>query len=200
VEVFAASVRVMDRAMAMWGGGAAVSLACMRTPSVRLSRVQERDKVPGFVDIVVEVPKGSFVKRLPDGAVDYVGPMPSPFNYGSVPSIPAPDGDPLDAVILGGQLPYGYTGKVRVKGVMKFIDAGLVDDKLICTQLIPGALSTSGRQGEIGGEPASEELTMLDLFALNSFFNVYAACKSTLNMIRGKSGRTVYEGWELFEP
>jgi len=61
-------------------------------------------------------------------------------------------------------------------------------------------LSTSGRQGEIGGEPASEELTMLDLFALNSFFNVYAACKSTLNMIRGKSGRTVYEGWELFEP
>lgn len=48
--------------------------------------------MPGFVDIVVEVPKGSFVKRLPDGAVDYVGPMPSPFNYGSVPAIPAPDG------------------------------------------------------------------------------------------------------------
>jgi hypothetical protein len=54
---------------------------------------QQRDKVPGFVDIVVEVPKGSFVKRLPDGAVDYVGPMPSPFNYGSVPAIPAPDGN-----------------------------------------------------------------------------------------------------------
>jgi inorganic pyrophosphatase len=47
-------------------------------------------------------------------------------------------GDPLDAVILGNHLPYGYTGKVKVKGVMKFIDAGLVDDKLICTQLIPG--------------------------------------------------------------
>lgn len=47
-------------------------------------------------------------------------------------------GDPLDAVILGNHLPYGYTGRVKVKGVMKFIDAGLVDDKLICTQLIPG--------------------------------------------------------------
>lgn len=47
------------------------------------------------MEIVVEVPKGSFVKRLPDGAVDYVGPMPSPFNYGSVPAIPAPDGNPL---------------------------------------------------------------------------------------------------------
>lgn len=49
------------------------------------------------MDIVVEVPKGSFVKRLPDGAVDYVGPMPSPFNYGSVPAIPAPDGNAIPA-------------------------------------------------------------------------------------------------------
>ncbi|KAG0607812.1 hypothetical protein M758_8G056800 [Ceratodon purpureus] len=199
---------MMDRAMALWGGGAAVTLACVRPSSASpafdsrngsSSRVQQRDKVPGFVDIVVEVPKGSFVKRLPDGAVDYVGPMPSPFNYGSVPAIPAPDGDPLDALILGNHLPYGYTGRVKVKGVMKFIDAGLVDDKLICTQLIPaGASSSSGREGE-PTEPASEDLTMLDLFALTSFFNVYAACKSTLNTIRGKTGRTAYEGWELFE-
>ena len=41
-------------------------------------------------------------------------------------------------MILGNHLPYGYTGRVKVRGVMKFIDAGLVDDKLICTQLIPG--------------------------------------------------------------
>lgn len=47
-------------------------------------------------------------------------------------------GDPLDAVILGDQLPYGYSGKVKVKGVMRFMDAGVVDDKLICTQLIQG--------------------------------------------------------------
>jgi hypothetical protein len=40
--------------------------------------VQQRDKVPGFEDIVVEVRRGSFVKRLPDGALDYVGSMPSP--------------------------------------------------------------------------------------------------------------------------
>ena len=47
-------------------------------------------------------------------------------------------GDPLDAVILGDKLPYGYAGKVKVKGVMRFMDAGFVDDKLICTQLIQG--------------------------------------------------------------
>lgn len=46
------------------------------------------------MDIVVEVPKGSFVKRTPEGAVDFVAPLPSPFNYGSVPSVSAPDGKP----------------------------------------------------------------------------------------------------------
>lgn len=46
------------------------------------------------MDIVVEVPKGSFVKRTPGGVVDFVAPLPSPFNYGSVPSLPAPDGKP----------------------------------------------------------------------------------------------------------
>lgn len=48
-------------------------------------------------------------------------------------------------------------------------------------------------------EPASQDLTMLDLLALTSFFNVYAVCKSGLNTMRGKAGRTAYEGWELFE-
>ncbi|CAI5977487.1 unnamed protein product [Closterium sp. NIES-65] len=48
--------------------------------------------VPRFVQVVVEVPKGSFVKRHPDGAIDYVGCVPCPFNYGSVPSILALDG------------------------------------------------------------------------------------------------------------
>jgi hypothetical protein len=62
--------------------------------------LQRRDKVPGFVDIVVEVPRGRFVKRLPDGALDYVGPMPSPFNYGSEPAIPAPDDLSLQGNIM----------------------------------------------------------------------------------------------------
>jgi len=165
------------------------------------SRVKrDNEKLPGFVDIVVEVPKGSFVKRTPEGAVDFVAPLPSPFNYGSVPSVPAADGDPLDAVILGDQLPYGYSGKVKVKGVMRFMDAGFVDDKLICTQLIQGAQVGTGPDGTgNSSEPASQDLTMLDLLALTSFFNVYAVCKSGLNTMRGKVGRTAYEGWELFE-
>ncbi|CAI5512919.1 unnamed protein product [Closterium sp. Naga37s-1] len=60
--------------------------------------------VPRFVQVVVEVPKGSFVKRHPDGAIDYVDCVPCPFNYGSVPSILALD------VVLGPSLPYGHTG------------------------------------------------------------------------------------------
>jgi hypothetical protein len=49
-------------------------------------------------------------------------------------------GDPLDAIILGKRLPLGHQGIVRVKGIIKFTDAGLVDNKLICTQRKPGML------------------------------------------------------------
>jgi inorganic pyrophosphatase len=93
-----------------------------------------------LVEVVVEVPKWSFVKRSQNGIIDFVSPIPCLFNYGSVPIIPAPDGDPLDAIILGKRLPLGHQGIVRVKGIIKFTDAGLVDNKLICTQRKPGML------------------------------------------------------------
>lgn len=45
-----------------------------------------------------------------------------------------PAGDPLDAIVLGDSLPYGHIGTWRVKGKLNFIDAGIVDDKLVCVQ------------------------------------------------------------------
>lgn len=89
------------------------------------SRLQQRDKVPGFVDIVVEVPKGSFVKRLPDGAVDYVGPLPSPFNYGSVPAIPAPDGNGL-VHYISPKLPVRISATMSQFAEQNIINSGFV--------------------------------------------------------------------------
>jgi hypothetical protein len=99
-----------------------------------------KEGLSSLVEVVVEVPKWSFVKRSQNGIIDFVSPLPCLFNYGSVPIIPAPDGDPLDAIILGKRLPLGHQGIVRVKGIIKFTDAGLVDNKLICTQRKPGML------------------------------------------------------------
>ena len=48
---------------------------------------------PSVVDVMIEVPQWSFVKRKGDGSIDYVAPLPSPFpGYGSVPDSLADDG------------------------------------------------------------------------------------------------------------
>jgi inorganic pyrophosphatase len=59
------------------------------------------------LDVVIEVPLGSFIKRRDDGRVDFVSPVPCPFNYGSVPDTLSGDGDRVDAVVLGPRLPRG---------------------------------------------------------------------------------------------
>ncbi|HET9668554.1 MAG TPA: inorganic diphosphatase, partial [Casimicrobiaceae bacterium] len=54
-----------------------------------------------LVEVVIEVPRGSFVKRGSLGHVDFVSPLPCPYNYGSVPTHIGLEGDLLDAVVLG---------------------------------------------------------------------------------------------------
>ena len=39
------------------------------------------------LEVVIEVPRGSFVKRGSSGSVDFISPLPCPFNYGAVPTL-----------------------------------------------------------------------------------------------------------------
>jgi hypothetical protein len=41
-------------------------------------------QAPPEVEVLIEIPRGSFVKRGSTGHVDFVSPLPCPFNYGSV--------------------------------------------------------------------------------------------------------------------
>lgn len=107
------------------------------------------------VEVVVEVPRGGLVKRRQDGRVAFVSPLPCPFNYGSVPGSEAADGDPLDALILGPALPVGSRHLVDVHGVVRFVDADRVDDKLVC-----------GPRPDLG-----------DLRRIRGFFRAYALVK-----------------------
>src|SRR5215471_4572800 len=85
------------------------------------------------VDVVIEIPRGSFLKRGSTGHIDFVSPLPCPFNYGSVPQFVGLDGDLLDAVVLGPRLTVGTRLKVRSWGAVTLIDRGMADDKLICS-------------------------------------------------------------------
>ena len=71
------------------------------------------------LEVVIEVPRGSFLKRGSTGRVDFVSPLPCPFNYGSVPQYLGLENDLLDAVVLGPRLPAGAHVRQR-RALMRF--------------------------------------------------------------------------------
>ena len=127
-----------------------------------------------LVEVVIEVPRGSFLKRGSLGHVDFVSPLPCPFNYGSVPTHIGLDGDLLDAVVLGSRLPLGSTVRVAAWGAVTLVDRGIADDKLICSTTPP---------------------TGTERKAVLRFFRFYAMCKGLLNLWRSRSGRNACDGW-----
>ncbi|MEQ1568823.1 MAG: inorganic diphosphatase [Myxococcota bacterium] len=131
---------------------------------------------PEQVTVVIEVPRGGWVKRGADGGVDYVSPVPCPFNYGSVVGHAGADGDPLDAVVLGPSLAHGDTVTVPVRAVVRFVDAGEVDDKLVC---------------------AAAPLRPADRVLVTGFFVAYGRAKAVAHRLRGRPGATRYLGWEV---
>ena len=126
------------------------------------------------LEVVVEVPRGSFLKRGFDGHVDFVSPLPCPFNYGAVPSHLGLEGDLLDALVLGPRLRFGTRLRVRAWGAVTLTDRGMSDDKLVCSLQRPSR------------EECSEVLR---------FFHFYAKCKALLNALRRRPGRNACEGW-----
>jgi inorganic pyrophosphatase len=127
-----------------------------------------------LVDVIIEIPRGSFLKRDSNGNLDYISPFPCPFNYGSVPAFVGMDGDFLDAVVLGPRLSLGTTVKVYAWGAITMIDGGFYDDKLICSY-----------------SPISPWKKRL----IHLFFMVYARAKILLNFIKGHKGSNRCEGW-----
>jgi inorganic pyrophosphatase len=94
---------------------------------------------PADVQVVIEIPAGTFTKYEIDGKtghlfVDRFQSMSVvyPTNYGSIPSTVGPDGDPLDALVITRQPIYpGAFIRVRPIGILKMIDGGDVDDKIV---------------------------------------------------------------------
>ncbi len=126
------------------------------------------------VDVVIEIPRGSFLKRDDSGAVDFISPLPCPYNYGAVRDYIGGDGDYLDALVLGPRLEVGSTVMVRAFGAVGLSERALYDDKLIC---------------------AKRPLSAGDRRRVLLFFRLYAAYKTILNRCRGRRGQSRCEGW-----
>lgn len=129
---------------------------------------------PPEVEVVIEIPRGSFIKRGSTGHVDFVSPLPCPFNYGSVPHYVGLEGDLLDAVVLGPRLRAGTLLRVTAWGAVTLTDRGMSDDKLVCCARPPSD---------------AEKRSVL------RFFHFYARCKGLLNLYRQRPGRNGCDGW-----
>ncbi len=95
----------------------------------------------GEINVVIEIPVGStqkieFRRSIPGGAfeIDRIEPnlFAKPTNYGFIPQTLDEDGDELDVLLVSPlKLTTGTFMKARILGVMKFVDDGEVDDKII---------------------------------------------------------------------
>lgn len=115
----------------------------------------------------VDTPRFGFVKRDERGRVDFVSPLPCPFHYGAVPGTRADDGGERDALHLAQtRAAVGDLLEGEAYFVVRFVDGGVSDDKLVLADRPPSAF---------------------DLARVRAFFTLYARAKRVLAGLRGTS-------------
>ncbi|CAM3466080.1 inorganic diphosphatase [Halomonas lysinitropha] len=134
----------------------------------------QTEDAPATFHVVNEIPAGGFTKyeiNADQGQliVDrYVSmPVRYPANYGSITSSAGGDGDPLDALVITRDAIYpGAVIKVKPIGVLRMIDDGEADDKIIA---VP-ADDVDPTYADIDG---MDDLPGMEVERLNAFFRVY---------------------------
>ena len=106
----------------------------------------------GNINVVVEIPAGTNAKwevdkttgqlkwEFRDGKPRVVSYLGYPGNYGMIPGTLVAqerggDGDPLDVLVVGPAVPRGSVVRARPIGVLKMLDRGEQDDKIIAVML-----------------------------------------------------------------
>ena len=144
------------------------------------------DNAPEEINVVVEIPQGSrnkyeYDKELNIFRLDRAlhSPIYYPGDYGFMPQTLAEDGDPLDVLILVIQPTFpGCLVVARPIGILKMIDDGLPDDKILAVPV---------------GEPAYHDVYTQSQIAphtvrtISHFFETY-------KLLEGK--RTSTHGWQ----
>lgn len=100
------------------------------------------DEAPDIFNAVIEIPRGSSNKYEIDEKLGVFrlnrplySPMHYPLDYGFIPQTRSEDGDHLDVMILGGDpLFTGCVVRARPVGILRMIDAGEKDFKILAVQ------------------------------------------------------------------
>lgn len=136
--------------------------------------------VAGEVNALIEIPSGTSAKwemnkdntqqviwELKNDQPRIVNYLGYPGNYGTIPGTAMPkelggDGDPLDVLVLGQAIPRGEVLPVRLIGVLKMLDGGEQDDKLIAVLTEDSPFANVASMAQLDAEfPAVSEIVRL---------------------------------------
>jgi len=145
------------------------------------------DVEAGIINVVIEIPAGSSHKiewnrHKALMQLDRVDPkiFSKPTNYGFIPQTLDEDGDELDVLLVTDDpLPTGVFLEAKVLGVMKFVDDGEVDDKIIA---VPADDRNTGNVIN-----SLSDLPKQKIDQITHHFNHYKDLK--------KPGTTIVKGW-----
>ncbi|AIR85216.1 MULTISPECIES: inorganic diphosphatase [Erwiniaceae] len=132
------------------------------------------EKVPDEFYAVTEIPAGGMIKYETDAKTGFIVadrfqsmPVAYPANYGSLTQSLGGDGDPLDVIFYTrAPLQPGTLIKLRPIGVLKMIDGGEVDDKIV-------AVPTSKIDPTYDDIKEMKDLPKMEQERLQAFFRVY---------------------------
>lgn len=132
------------------------------------------EKVPDEFYAVTEIPAGGMIKYETDAKTGFIVadrfqsmPVAYPANYGSLTQSLGGDGDPLDVIFYSrAPLQPGTLIKLRPIGVLKMIDGGEVDDKIV-------AVPTSKIDPTYDDIKEMKDLPKMEQERLQAFFRVY---------------------------
>ena len=132
------------------------------------------EKVPDEFYAVTEIPAGGMIKYETDAKTGFIiadrfqsMPVAYPANYGSLTQSLGGDKDPLDVIFYTrAPLQPGTLIKLRPIGVLKMIDGGEVDDKIV-------AVPTSKIDPTYDDIKEMSDLPKMEQERLQAFFRVY---------------------------
>lgn len=137
----------------------------------------------GTVNGYVEIPRGESTKwefriELNRREIDRTIPHELggyPVNYGFLPRTVSYDGDPADVLVLGPPLEGGSVTKGRIVGLMKMVDGGELDSKLVISPLD-------------ARDRATHTLDAATRTQLENFFNTYKRHEGKVTHVTGFAG------------
>lgn len=148
-------------------------------------------KEASHIEMMVEIPKGSMNKYEYDTKTERIkldrvlsGSMHYPEEYGSIPETLDYDGDPLDVVCLTvSPVDFPCYVPIRITGVLKMIDGGEEDHKILAINAVEPRLNNIKSLSEVGKEKLAE---------IENFFLHY----KELEKKEETKKKVIIEGWD----